>query len=221
MGKLEILKNIQLRVKPTKLVQSLGDKVSPKIFKIAQDLTTLAIHLARPIGYFRIEKIKRKKRGRILLDEDIELELNRISIAFQSCKHAVVYICTIGNRVEEPLNQFYKKGDPFRTYAFDRICSSLTEKLAEQIQTMVARRFEGQGLKATYRFSPGYCQWKISEQQKLFHFFQEPDIKISLSNSYMMSPRKSVSAIFGLSEKSAHETNPCRFCNRDCPWRRE
>lgn len=220
MGKLETLRDISLYVDPTKFVQSLGDKISPKIFKIVQDLTSLAINLTRPIGYFRIEKIKEKKGGRILLDEEIELELNRISTAFRWCKHVVLFICTIGNRVEEPLNQFYKDGDPFRTYIFDRICSYLAEELAEQVQSRVASHFQGQDLKSTYRFSPGYCHWQISEQEKLFHFF--PDIEVSLSNSYMMSPRKSVSAIFCLSEKPAHETNPCRFCaDRECPWRRE
>ena len=45
--------------------------------------------------------------------------------------------------------------------------------------------------------------------------------EITLNDSCIMTPGKSISGIFGLSEKSAEETNPCTICPHiDCPERR-
>ncbi|MCK7538940.1 MAG: hypothetical protein MZV63_52410 [Marinilabiliales bacterium] len=45
----------------------------------------------------------------------------------------------------------------------------------------------------TNRFSPGYCGWDVAEQHKLFSFFKDNFCGITLTESALMNPVKSVS----------------------------
>ncbi|MFH1619240.1 MAG: vitamin B12 dependent-methionine synthase activation domain-containing protein [bacterium] len=224
-----ILTDVPLRLEPAEFVSrdpQLKKRISPRMFKIIRDMTSLVHSLANPAGYFRIEKIRKRQKGSIFLSEqggkfprEIELKLNRISAAFNHCEYAVAYICTIGERVEERIEEFCKKGDPLRTWLFDSVCSYLAEKLAERVQKAAVSRFKN--MKPTNRFSPGYCDWHITQQKKLFCLFTGMDIAVSLNSACMMIPRKSISGLFGLCKKTVSETIPCKSCpKKDCPSRR-
>ena len=50
----------------------------------------------------------------------------------------------------------------------------------------------------TPRFSPGYGDWELSAQKDILRVCGGNQIGISVSDNFMMSPQKSVSAVFGL-----------------------
>ncbi|UCE26659.1 MAG: hypothetical protein JSW52_09965, partial [Candidatus Coatesbacteria bacterium] len=66
------------------------------------------------------------------------------------------------------------------------------------------------------RYSPGYCGWDISGQKKLFEYLKPNDVGITLRESYLMEPLKSVSGVIvaGPAEIHDFELN-YPFC-RDC-----
>jgi cobalamin-dependent methionine synthase I len=78
--------------------------------------------------------------------------------------------------------------------------------------------------RTTLRFSPGYCDWKIHEQKKVFSVLENDLIDVDLNESYLMAPRKSVSGVFGIGNSELidkDETNPCRSCGmHSCVARR-
>jgi cobalamin-dependent methionine synthase I len=47
------------------------------------------------------------------------------------------------------------------------------------------------------RYSPGYGDWDISEQAKLFRLVPGDAIGVHLSETHQMTPEKSVSAMIG------------------------
>ncbi|MFQ5822943.1 MAG: vitamin B12 dependent-methionine synthase activation domain-containing protein [bacterium] len=65
-------------------------------------------------------------------------------------------------------------------------------------------------------YSPGYCGWHISGQKKLFQYLHPERIGISLNDSFLMSPLKSVTGVLVSGKKDIHffESNYsfCRFC---------
>ncbi|HWR83907.1 MAG TPA: vitamin B12 dependent-methionine synthase activation domain-containing protein [Candidatus Deferrimicrobium sp.] len=44
-------------------------------------------------------------------------------------------------------------------------------------------------------FSPGYCGWHVSAQRKLFDFLRPEEIGITLNESHLMTPLKSISGV--------------------------
>ena len=51
------------------------------------------------------------------------------------------------------------------------------------------------------RFSPGYCGWHITAQRKLFDLLDPDETVISLNESCLMSPLKSISGVLVIGRK--------------------
>jgi hypothetical protein len=65
------------------------------------------------------------------------------------------------------------------------------------------------------RYSPGYCGWDISGQRKLFAFLHPDRIGLTLRDSFLMEPLKSVSGLIIAGPRNIHDrpdTYP--FCDR-------
>ncbi len=67
---------------------------------------------------------------------------------------------------------------------------------------------------AVLPYSPGYCGWDLSGQRQLFAQLQPDAIGISLNDSCLMQPMKSVSGVFVAGEGEIHEfVNEYDFCS--------
>jgi cobalamin-dependent methionine synthase I len=132
----------------------------------------------------------------------------------------VFFLVTIGEDVDHITRRMQRAGRVFESSLFDSVCSFLADDLAARVQREVAARYEG--LHPSYRFSPGYCDWDLEEQVKIFSVFPKRGAGIELNGSCAMSPRKSVSGIFGLGPELRDDAVPCRVCrDSDCSYRRE
>ena len=102
----------------------------------------------------------------------------------------------------------------------DSAASVLTDLYADQIQQQFKCYYEKQKLQSSARFSPGYCDWPMKEgQAALIPFLQPDSIGISASDSGMMTPRKSITAVVITAEQMP-TASPCFLCVRDCAHRR-
>jgi hypothetical protein len=65
----------------------------------------------------------------------------------------------------------------------------------------------------TLAYSPGYCGWHISGQKKLFEYLHPEKIQITLNNSFLMNPLKSVSGVLITGKREIHKfKNSFSFC---------
>lgn len=90
------------------------------------------------------------------------------------------------------------------------------------MQREIAQAVPGLYLKP--RFSPGYGDWQLEDQQKILQLLNcEKKIGLTLTDGYMLTPVKSVTAVIGLSvDAAACHTNKCRECtNSGCEFRKE
>ena len=71
------------------------------------------------------------------------------------------------------------------------------------------------------RFSPGYGDWDLAEQRKIFAILEcEKKLGLTLTDGLMMAPSKSVTAVIGLSEEESCVWKKCQQCNNiNCPYR--
>jgi hypothetical protein len=146
-------------------------------------------------------------------------------IIFSQLKKAesvVLFICTAGREVGERSSTSMKEGDLLRGYVYDVIGSEVAESATDKMQEALRAEAESSGMKITNRFSPGYCGWDVAEQHKLFSFFPDNYCGITLTESALMNPVKSVSGIIGIGQKVKYEPYRCHKCNdRNCIYRRK
>jgi cobalamin-dependent methionine synthase I len=95
------------------------------------------------------------------------------------------------------------------------IGSEIVETAMDKMQNILENQIQKTGLSISNRYSPGYCEWKLSDQRKLFSFFPESCCGITLSESYFMSPKKSISGIIGIGKKVKKEAYRCDICELD------
>ena len=107
-------------------------------------------------------------------------------------------------------------------YVVDVVGSEIVEKAMDKIQENLASDMQTLGLGITNRYSPGYCDWQVSEQQKLFTFFPENYCGIRLSKTSLMYPIKSVSGLIGIGKNAERKGYSCDFCRmKDCLYRKK
>lgn len=125
----------------------------------------------------------------------------------------LLFACTAGHQISEYAKQKENEGDLILSYVIDVIGSVAVEKAMDHIQLEAKNEFKKQNLNISDRFSPGYCEWNVAEQQKLFSLLPPNFCGITLSGSSLMSPIKSVSGIIGIGKDLVQKGYQCNWCN--------
>ena len=107
---------------------------------------------------------------------------------------AIVFAATVGIGVDRLINK-YSRISPAKAMVFDAIGSERIETLCDQFCSDIKVDFGD----FKPRFSAGYGDLPIEVQKEIFSLLQcNKNIGLTLNDSYMMSPSKSVSAFVGI-----------------------
>jgi hypothetical protein len=133
-----------------------------------------------------------------------------------------VFVTTVGPYVEKWSHEVMADGDMMKGYIIDTAGSELAEQAADWLEVKLQETISERGWKITSRYSPGYCDWVVAEQHKLFSLLPEKFCGITLTPSALMVPIKSVSGVIGLGPHVKKEEYQCSICDmKDCIRRRE
>lgn len=127
-------------------------------------------------------------------------------------QRVIVMVCTIGPELEETIGRAMRS-DVARGLALDGLGSAAVEMLANQ----VCHRFEEQahavGLETTIPLSPGMIGWAVDEgQPQIFSLLDTSEIGVTLADSGMMLPRKSLSMALGIGADMGQAGRTCDYC---------
>ena len=124
-----------------------------------------------------------------------------------------LFVCTAGVEYEAFQQRLKKEGDMVRVFIADALGSVIAEKCADEMELTLQESIDKLGWHHTNRFSPGYCGWNVSEQQRLFPLFDGHTCGITLTESSLMVPIKSVSGIIGLGREVRRLDYTCGLCD--------
>lgn len=133
------------------------------------------------------------------------------------------FIATAGTEFEDWQQRLKQENDMVRVFIADAIGSVIAEKTADRMEEELQRRIDASGWLHTNRFSPGYCGWHVSQQQMLFPMFgDEGTCGVSLTDSSLMLPIKSVSGVIGLGSSVRKLEYSCGLCDfKQCYKRKQ
>jgi len=145
-----------------------------------------------------------------------------IAKQFKQAEKIVVFACTAGPGIREKYDQFTAEGDFLKAFFVDTLGTVVVEKATDKIHSYIRHHFENEGLHGTNRYSPGYCGWSVKEQHQLWKFLPTAYCGITLTDSALMLPIKSVSGIIGLGPHARKNPYSCSICELDnCIYRRK
>lgn len=154
--------------------------------------------------------------AQILSEKDVKIGCETFSLGgnigqyLQGVQKACLYISTAGKEFDDYLQRLKSEGDILKEFIADAIGTVLAELSSSLIAEELEREYN---LKVSAPYSPGYCGWDIKEQEKLFAMFPDEPCGVTLSESFLMSPVKSVSGFFGLGDESFKRPKHCDLCN--------
>ena len=172
---------------------------------------------------YNIREIESVQGDRVTIGDSITLESKVIARLLERCEKVAVFTLTIGNHLEEMVAYLAENGLVLQATVLDAIGSGAAEKLAAYVEDRIRSMAHAKGLVASRRFSPGYCDWEVSQQKMVFQAMNGDTAGIRLTESLLMIPRKSVSGIIGIgpANHNIEDYNPCHTCHKkDCPGRR-
>jgi len=113
-----------------------------------------------------------------------------------------LFAATIGDEVSREISRLFADGRFELGYLLDAVASCGADHLAARLeQSRHGRAPEGT---VFLRYSPGYCGWDITGQRKLFAALRPEEIGITLRESCLMAPLKSVSGVLVAARPEAH-----------------
>jgi len=181
--------------------------------------------LVDPSLYHQNTEINSVEKGAVYLEEGPELKSPKLSKTLKNCKEMVCYIATIGGDIEDEINRLMDKRHLAEAYILDAMASVAADNMVATFHQRMKGVYKNQRKQITLCFSPGYCDWPVTDQKKLFGIFDSNELEVELTDSCFMQPRKSISGVFGIKPSDANSKeqsyNPCLECNRhSCSARR-
>ena len=146
---------------------------------------------------------------------DISVESADLAKHLDGCDSVVVFAATVGIGLDRLIAKHGKlspsKGLILQAIGAERIeslCDAFCQSLEDEYKTL------------TQRFSPGYGDLSLEAQRDIFNVLGCHKIGITLNDSLIISPSKSVTAIIGIGGKCRTNQNKCDKCNNlNCEYR--
>jgi len=155
-----------------------------------------------------------------LREQDFHIQ-SIIASQIRSCDRIALFVCTLGPDFDDWIRSLNDASDTLPAYVADTVGSEWVENAADQLCAELQTSLNASGLKITNRFSPGYCGWSVKEQHALFSFFPPKICGITLTESALMQPLKSVSGLIGVGPEAVKKDYFCSICDaEDCYKRR-
>ena len=150
-----------------------------------------------------------------------ELPFDPNAAFLEGCGEAVLMAATVGLEPDRRIAR-YEKTHPVRALLLQAFATERVEALCD----LFCGEF-GKDECVTRRCSPGYGDFPLERQREMVRILDTSrKIGVTLNDSLLMSPSKSVTAVFGIREKNvnqdqgSHGRRGCSSCLlKDCPYR--
>jgi len=176
--------------------------LQPRIEKSVDEAYRIFRDLARPTG--KLREIPREHFKGIYQGEGLNDPQTPVNDIAANAASLALFAATLGTEVSEKITALFGQNELPLGYALDAVCSAGAELTADRLETgyleqVLLKEISLYGEKASspcvMRYSPGFCGWHLSGQRKLFESLQPETIGITLNESFLMSPMKSVSGV--------------------------
>jgi hypothetical protein len=150
----------------------------------------------------------------------LSVESRSLAEHLSGCSEAYLFAATLGTGVDQLLRR-YSQLRVSRATVLQAASAAMIEAWCDQCQEQLAETLDGLYLRP--RFSPGYGDLPLSFQRPLLDTLEAGKrIGLGLTDSMLMTPSKSVSAIIGLTgDKKSCTVHRCAACSKlNCPFRK-
>jgi hypothetical protein len=200
-----------------------GTELKSQVVETAKTALQLFVTLARPLAL--MSGIDRSKFEPIYRGIGLNAEPAPIRNVYEQSHRLAVFAATVGPDIVQKISDLFTKGEFALGSLLDSAASNGTDLISHVLEKKYLEDLNriGQAFNDTtvMAYSPGYCGWHISAQKALFEYLNPAQIGISLRDSFLMEPLKSISGVLVAGPREIHSFEAiypfCKECKpRPC-----
>ncbi|VBB07490.1 Hypothetical protein LUCI_2739 [Lucifera butyrica] len=138
------------------------------------------------------------EQGIIEASNLLVLSGQKIITHLRQASQVAVMAVTVGLKLEEAISKQFEQGNYTTGLLMDAAGTAAVEETADKISALIQQDASRIGYTSTSRFSPGYGDWDITVQPDILTLAGGYELDITVTETSMLQPRKSVTAIIGL-----------------------
>lgn len=157
-----------------------------------------------------------------LLFADISTNSRSLARNLNECEKVILFGATLGSEVDRLIDRMSIM-DMAKAVVLQACAAALLEEYCDNCQDDLTVKLKKEKYFLRPRFSPGYGDFSIEYQKNIIHLLDSAKrIGLTITDSYMMSPKKSVTAVIGLSRYDREcSKSGCEVCEKtNCIFRR-
>ncbi|MCD8230300.1 MAG: hypothetical protein LUD14_00460 [Clostridiales bacterium] len=221
-----------------------GQKLTPEVEEqIRRCMDQVKVHAAPRLVYVRLPVIERRMEGvagkkqrphesekestcRKISEKEIKglpIGGKDIGKLLEPCREAVLLAVTLGSQIEQLLMR-REVTDMAEAVILDSCASVAVENVCDCFEEDMRRQIEQEGVFLSSRVSPGYGDFPLETQKRMCEVLNvSRRIGLTVTENFLLVPRKSVTAIMGISEEPfTLRSRGCEVCNMflNCAYRK-
>lgn len=203
-----------------------GQEMEPELDRLIDEMREKCLESANPRYYWKVFDIISSDGQPALAGTGVILKGGDIKKHLSGATKCAVMAATLGFEVERAMLRLGRRS-PTAEVIYNAACTALIESVADVCQREVEAYARAHELVTSYRYSPGYGDFPLSQQPEVLGVIEAGTrLGIALTDSMLMLPKKSVSALMGLYPEDLgvrRGGTSCERCeNREfCEYRKE
>lgn len=152
------------------------------------------------------------------------LKSKDVSELLRNCDKCVLMCATLGFNIEKNIRR-YSYNNLTKGIIIDACATTSIEEVCDLVQDSILDDISKEGKSLTMRYSPGYGDLDISANRDILNVLDaHRKIGVTVTNTGIMIPRKSVVALIGITNKKIEKVKrTCENCSNrfNCQYRRK
>ena len=223
---LQVFSDLPLAIDPAEVLRFQGykkgrDVPTPEVRALFDEALAEGRRLMTPGAVARWAPVTRRDDNTLVVEGET-LAIPGIGERWGPVEHVALAVCTIGEALEQQVSALWAARELALASMLDSVGSGAVESLAEYVNDLLCQ----QGLPAlrvTNRISPGYGDWDVVDQRRIFRLCAGGAVGVHLNEACVMTPGKSISLMVGAGTAARvdHYFSQCARCwMRACAYRR-
>lgn len=154
--------------------------------------------LVRPAAIWEAFAIQELRHERLVLADGTKIGGGPVASVVAGSSHLVVGVCTVGPEISQRISEHQRHGHRLRAMFLDDLGSWAVDQVRQQLCRTIEAEAAARGWRASTSLSPGESEWSVADQAAIFSLLDTGPIGVSLTESLVMSPIKSLSLIVGI-----------------------
>jgi hypothetical protein len=173
-----------------------------------------AHEFTRPAAIWDAFPIREFRHERLVLADGTKIGGGPVASVVAGASELAVGVCTAGSEISQRITEHQRAGRRLRAMFLDDLGSWAVDQVRQQVCRTIETDATARGWRASASLSPGESEWSVAEQSVIFKLVDARSIGVTLTESLVMTPIKSLSLIVGIGPGplGVEGASNCDFC---------